>query len=218
MHYVDRGSEPNGVKKYRDLCTPRWIDYYEQGIGSKPTDSHWNKFHNNLREAFLGLCGYCECDCKGEVDHFRPKSQFPQRVYDWSNWVFSCHDCNNSKREKWPNGGYVDPCTKVLSSRPEEFFDFDLKTGEITPRTSLTPTRWAKASKMIDDLKLNAFHHLRRRLTWISLVSEVLKGDNEDDPDHDDFVQHISARDCQFSSITRILLLEQGYLVSPADR
>ena len=97
MHYVDRGPEPRGIKKHRVKCTPRWVDYYERRIGSEPTDSHWTKFHNNLRETFSGLCGYCECECKGEVDHFRPKSKVPQRVYDWPNWGFSCHDCNNSK-------------------------------------------------------------------------------------------------------------------------
>ena len=218
MHYVDRGPEPKGIKKHRDKCTQQWVDYYERGIGKKPADSHWTKFHNNLRKAFSGLCVYCECGCKGEVDHFRPKSRFPQRVYDWSNWVFSCHDCNNFKGNEWPNGGYIDPCARIRSSRPEQFFDFDLKTGEITPKTSLTPTRWSKASRMIDDLKLNAFHHLRGRLTWISFVYEVLKSDNEYDPDHKDFVQRFSARDCQFSSITRVLMLEQGYLVDPADR
>ena len=212
MHYVNRGPEPRGVKRYQGEYTPRWVAYYEGGIGSKPNDSHWRKFHKKLRDVFSGSCGYCESECKGEVDHFRPKSRFPQRVYDWSNWVFSCHDCNNSKGNEWPNGGYIDPCARIRSSRPEQFFDFDLKTGEITPKAALSSSRWNKARRMIDDLKLNAFHHLRGRLTRISLVSEVLKGDNEDDPDHEDFVQRISARDCQFSSITRVLLLEQGYL------
>ena len=35
--------------------------------------------------------------------------------------------------------------------------------------------------------------------------------ENEDDPNHEDFVQRFSARGCQFSSITRALLAEEGY-------
>jgi len=213
MHYVDRGPEPKVLKKYRDEYTRRWVEYYEQGIGSKPTDSHWSKFNNKLGKVFSFICGYCETDCKGEVDHFRPKSRFPRKVYDWSNWIFSCHDCNNIKGEKWPNGGYIDPCIRTQSSQPEQFFEFDLKTGEIKPKVGLTGRRWQKAITMIDDLKLNAFHHLRRRLTWISLVLEVLKGENEDDPDHKNFIQLVSARGCQFSSITRVLLVEEGYFL-----
>lgn len=211
MHYVDRGPEPRGLKKYRDEYTQRWVEYYEQGIGSKPSDSHWSKFHKKLGKIFSFLCGYCERGCKGEVDHFRPKSRFPQNVYDWSNWVFSCHDCNNIKREKWPNFGYIDPCARTHSSRPEQFFEFDVKTGEINPKARLTERQWQKARIIIDDLKLNAFHHLRSRLTWLGLVSEVLKGENEDDPEHEDFVKRFSARGCQFSSITRAFLAEQGY-------
>ena len=213
MHYVDRGLEPRGLKKYRDDYTQRWVEYYEQGIGSKPKDSHWRKFNKNLGKVFSFLCGYCEKDCKGEVDHFRPKSRFPQKVYEWSNWVFSCHDCNNIKGGKLPNGGYIDPCTRTPSFRPEKFFEFDLKTGEIKPKSKLNGRQWQKARTMIDDLKLNAFHHLKSRSRWLGLVSDMLKGENEEDPNHEDFVQRISARSCPFSSITRALLAEEGYFL-----
>ena len=213
MHYVDRGLEPRSLKRYADDYTPRWVEYYVRGKGSKPSDSYWRKFQEDLSKPFSGLCGYCETECKGEVDHFRPKSRFPQRVYDWSNWVFSCHDCNHSKGGEWPRGGYVDPCARIRSSRPEQFFDFDLKTGEIIPKFGLTGRRWDRARIMIEDLKLNAFHHLRARLNWISMVLEVLKGENEEDPGHEDFVQRVSTKDNQFSSITRVLLAKHGYFV-----
>lgn len=213
MHFVARGPEPAGLKKYREKYTSDWVKYYEQGTGEKPGDDYWRRFHEKLGKAFSGLCGYCEADCKGEVDHFRPKSRFPKRVYQWSNWVFACHDCNNWKSEKWPKNGYVDPCARIRSSRPERFFDFDLKTGEIIPKGGLTHARRYKAQTMIEGLKLNAFHHLRRRMRWVWFVENVLQGENEDDPDHEDFVERVSARDCPLSSITRAFLVEQGYLV-----
>lgn len=211
MHYVDRGPEPVALKKYRDTYTAPWVDHYERGRGTRPNDTYWRRFHERLRAPFSGLCGYCEAECKGEVDHFRPKSVFPRRVYVWANWVFACHDCNNSKGEQWPDLGYIDPCSRIRLSRPEQFFDFDLKTGEITPKASLSRRRWERARTMIADLKLNAFHQLRRRLRWISLVSEVLEGDSEDDPGHRDFVERVSARTSPLSSITRAFLAEQSY-------
>lgn len=141
------------------------------------------------------------------MDHFRPKSRFPQYVYEWSNWVFSCRDCNNSKGEKWPEGGYIDPCARNPTSWPERFFDFDLKTGEIIPKAGLCRRRWEKAITMINDLALNAFHHLRKRLERINLLSEVLRGNIPDDAfDKKDFVRRLSARSTQFCSVTRVLL------------
>lgn len=213
MHYVTRGAEPKGLKRYRDRHTPRWVNYYERKRGAKPSDSHWRNFLGDIEEKFSGNCGYCEIACRGEVDHFRPKSRFPKLVYEWSNWVFSCHDCNNWKGEKWRDGGYIDPCASNRSSQPEKFFEFDLKTYEIIPRNGLTPRHQEKVRTMIHDLHLNALHQLKARFQWIMVVSEVLKNENKGDPDHENFIQLVSSRDCWFSSITRVLLAEQGYSV-----
>lgn len=213
MHFVDRGTEPDGLKKRRDNYTSKWEEYYTGRTGAKPSDDYWREFTEDLGQAFFSLCGYCEAECKGEVDHFRPKSRFPSRVYEWSNWVFACHDCNHSKGEKWPKSGYVDPCARIRSSRPEQYFDFDLKTGEILPKAGLTQRRRQRARAMIDDLKLNAFHHLKRRRTWIGAVARVLAGDDRNDPDHEEFVRNVSARDYPLSSITRAFLTEEGYRV-----
>lgn len=120
MHAVDRGPEPSDLKAIRKQYTPGWVAYYPGKTRKKPTDSRWQDFHGKLSEAFNGICGYCEDECKGEVDHFRPKKTFPKQVYWWTNWVFACHECNNKKGEKWTAGGYVDPCAKTgpLSRNP----------------------------------------------------------------------------------------------------
>ena len=170
MHWVDRGDEPTGLVGVRARYTPGWVNYYSLGGGTKPNDSRWTSFKGDLERVFAGLCAYCENACRGEVDHFQPKSIFPERVYDWANWLLSCHDCNHAKGDKWPTGGYVDPC--ATSPRPESFFDFDTLTGEIVPKEGLGSTRRRVAQTMIDDLKLNEHHHLRNRrerVSWVDL-------------------------------------------------
>ena len=177
MHWVDRGPAPNRLNHVLILYTRRWIDYYRLRVGTKPNDSHWTSFKSDLERVFAGLCAYCECACRGEVDHFRPKSIFPELVYDWANWLLSCHDCNHAKGDKWPTGGYVDPC--ATSPRPESFFDFDTLTGEIVPKEGLGSTRRRVAQTMIDDLKLNEHHHLRNRrerVSWVDLVTSSTLG------------------------------------------
>ena len=215
MHWVDRGPAPNGLNHVRIIYTPRWVDYYRHSTGPRPNDTRWLEFKPNLKEVFFGLCAYCECVCRGEVDHFQPKSIFPERVYDWTNWLLACHDCNQAKLYKWPSGGYVDPCATLTSEYPENFFEFDTLTGEIVPKAGLSSTNRNTAQVMIDDLKLNEHHHLKKRNDWLSLADLAIS--NAVDNKYPD-VQHIfdwlTSRITQHSSIARAWLSERGY--SPA--
>lgn len=209
MHFVDRGPEPATLKGIRSRRTPKWVGFYRHGKGPKPTDSDWRSFVPELDKAFSGLCAYCESWPKGEVDHFQPKSRFPEQVYEWSNWLFACHDCNQAKGDKWPAKGYVDPCAKSRQARPESFFDFDTFTGEILPRKGLSKARSKKAWHTIDDLGLNRIHHLKNRRTFISMVSS--HPDIAADPEA--FVRAVTARNHPYSSILRVFIREIGYSV-----
>ena len=212
MHWVKRGPEPDGLERIRARNTPRWIRYYGSGKGVKPTDSRWRDFSDDLADAFHGLCGYCENICRGEVDHFRPKTRNPDLVYSWSNWVFACHDCNHAKGDKWPPRGYVDPCAGSRSVRPEHFFSFDILTGEILPKEGLTPARRRKAQSTIDDLRLNEWHQLRKRLVWLHLISAAIPGEpTEMTAESEKQRAHFASRTTPYSSITRRWLSERGY-------
>ena len=212
MHWVDRGPEPNGLNATRVRYTPRWVDYYEYGIGNRPTDSRWRAFAGELREAFGDICGYCESVCRGEVDHFRPKASFPRLAYEWFNWVFACHDCNNAKSNKWPPEGYVDPCAEDVSFRPEVYFTFDTMTGEIIPRNALDQDRFEKAVTMIDDLNLNGQHHLKNRLTWLQAVAWAIPHDPVQETAESEVTRrNLASRSFPWSSLARVWLVERGY-------
>jgi len=211
MHWVDRGPEPAGLDTVREEHTPSWIEHYREDVGPVPTDDKWGDFRDDIVESFRGLCAYCEVTARGEVDHFRPKSKFPELVYAWSNLVFACHDCNMLKRNKWPGRGYVDPCAKTQPARPEIFFNFDLLTGEILVKSGLSPIRHSKAADMIKDLRLNEFHHLRTRTTWIRVIGESMPPADGPNPSPEDFIALVTDRGTQFSSIARQFAIELGY-------
>ena len=177
MHWVDRGPEPSGLPQVRAQHTPRWVQHYRHGVGTRPSDSQWRRFIEHLRDAFHGLCAYCEQLRRGEVDHFRPKSRYPELVYAWSNWLFACRDCNHTKLGKWPHGGYVNPCARSTLARPEHYFAFDTQTGEILPSEELTAFDHNRALRTIEDLGLNEMHHLKNRLVWLQLISEIIPHD-----------------------------------------
>ena len=214
MHWVDRGPEPSRLESVRDRYTSRWIDFYENEVGNKPTDSRWRDFREELGQLFLLQCGYCESFCRGEVDHFRPKVRFPQLVYEWPNWVFACSACNQAKSDKWPAEGYVDPCAASESCSPENYFTFDTETGEIVPLHDLDQARYEKAIAMIDDLNLNGEEHMKRRDRLLKALAAIMPADPSDEtPTIDRWRRIISSRESDSSSLARVWLIERGYSI-----
>jgi hypothetical protein len=81
-----------------------------------------------LRRDFLGRCVYCERteaylggDEAFEVEHFRPKSRFPELVCSYPNLYYACRRCNGHKSDTWPSDEqmarglrFADPCEEDL--------------------------------------------------------------------------------------------------------
>ena len=176
MRWIDRGPEPDGVAGYARQFTPGWVDYFQGGIGGRPTDSYWREFREVLGSRSGNICWYCERRCQqdGEeagkaptVDHFRPLSRFPDLAYEWANWIFSCRRCNEkNKQDQWPGTGYVDPSAPEPQERPERYFDYDPATGEIIPQSGLPAVARGQALQTIDDLGLNQLDVRFYRLDW----------------------------------------------------
>ena len=218
MHWADRGPAPHYLDHVRETLTPAWVAHYRDQIGERPSDDRWRDFRDKLRSRFHGNCGYCEEYAEpGGVDHFRPKSRFPELVYEWSNWVFACNRCNvTNKKDKWPTGGYVNPCACSCEDRPENFFDFDLDTGEIVAKSGLTEQQYRKAWQTIDDLGLNDTWHRNNRRARIREIRMFLALLGETaEPDIERFVEDLAQPLSELSSVTRAMLAEMGYPVEP---
>lgn len=96
-----------------------------------PARAHYRDYKTELRQDFSQRCGYCDTSDEffgGErgyqIDHFAPKSQFPDLTCTYTNLVYSCPLCNRAKWNKWigddssmPNNGsagFVDPCDPAI--------------------------------------------------------------------------------------------------------
>ena len=172
MRWIDRGPAPATVAGYAEQFTPGWVEHYRQNRGQAPPDSFWREYRADLGARSNYECWYCGRQCAaaaGEksptVDHFRPRSKFPELTYQWSNWVFSCRRCNGYKADRWPETGYgnatgfgyVDPGAADPAARPEQCFDYDGHNGHIEPRENLSERDNRKATDTIRDLRLNDF-------------------------------------------------------------
>mgnify|MGYP000895921612 FL=1 len=101
------------------LLTQRFID--------NPNDSVWNQPY--IKEALMKSshekCCYCECKSdKGDlhIEHFHPKSLYPNEVVCWENLLLSCSKCNRAK-------GTLDTVTNRLvnpyDDDPKEYIGID---------------------------------------------------------------------------------------------
>lgn len=103
---------------------------------------------NDLKLDYKCRCGYCnDIDVWRttwyEIDHFVPQKYLKTiEETDYSNLVYACRSCNNSKRAHWPTEnefihhkndvGFIDPC----SDEYEKQFQRDNK-GRILHKTLL---------------------------------------------------------------------------------
>lgn len=92
----------------------------------KTVVTKYSDHRNELQKDYKFRCGYCnDSDIWRtvwfEIDHFVPQKYLKTiKDTDYSNLVYACRSCNNSKRANWPTGdelihhkndeGFIDPC------------------------------------------------------------------------------------------------------------
>ncbi len=134
MQFIKRSACPQLLADNKLEWTIPWIVFYRIGVEKVPPKlpsvAHWRKpeirivlindFHNN--------CGFCgesiptplsedteaqntERVSIGDVEHLKPKSKYPELVYEWSNYLWSCKPCNFLKKEFFnKNYPFLNPC------------------------------------------------------------------------------------------------------------
>ena len=146
---------------------------------SVPVYKTHNEYKPLLREDFHQRCGYCGDheffrDTYYEVDHFVPKKSLVNiSPTEYSNLVYSCRSCNNSKRAKWPTGdenihndgkqGFIDPCDDAYAAQFERLAD-----GSIHSITDLGDWMWSALNFG------NPAHRVRWKLEEIKIMLKEL--------------------------------------------
>ncbi|CAG0989081.1 hypothetical protein ANRL4_02352 [Anaerolineae bacterium] len=139
-----------------------------------------NKIFLKVRETLRSMCGgiercaYCEDSHATSIDHFRPKTCYPELTFVWENYVPACPSCNQNKGDGFaldqgsestieldcrkqteapPQGSpvLIDP----RQENPSDLLDLDLNTGLLLPHYKLPPRPKSRASYTIKRLRLN---------------------------------------------------------------
>lgn len=116
----------------------------------KGRNKHWNEALDNLREAYKQVCAYT-CGylppSLGSVDHFLPKSLYPDLAYEWNNFRLASSRANSYK------GDSVDVIDPFLVETG--WFVLDFPSCLVKPDQGLPRSEVERINRTIDILKLN---------------------------------------------------------------
>lgn len=86
------------------------------------------------------LCMYCSSNEPSQIEHFRPLSVFPERAFDYENYLWACDICNRThKGERFPPD--TEPGAQILNPLDDnvwEYFFIDTQFGRLLCRIDAT--------------------------------------------------------------------------------
>lgn len=96
-----------------EIKNAMWTHYRHESIKDKLFASSFNK------------CAFCESKPAEsgniEVEHFKPKSLYPDLAFKWDNFLPVCRKCNDSKRDHDTGN---EPIVNPSVDNPEEIFTY----------------------------------------------------------------------------------------------
>lgn len=136
MIKLTRKQEPNVLLQNKD----KWLQVLNAAIAKHgsytaiPQDekekliAHYR--HNDIKTALIhssnGKCAFCECIPSDggnvEVEHFKPKSIYPENTFDWVNLLPACRKCNGHKGD---HDTLMEPIINPYEYDPEDLFYYE---------------------------------------------------------------------------------------------
>lgn len=148
MIHIDRTEKPEVLLKNEAIWTSELqnaiIQFQENKTQKNKTkyNKALNKYNHkqvkkSLLTMFSGKCAYCESHIThvgfSHIEHYQPKSKFPELCFDWNNLLLACEVCNGKgyKGDKFPSEDEGGPFVNPVTESPDVFFDFefDQNTG-----------------------------------------------------------------------------------------
>lgn len=121
-------------------------------------------------------CMYC-VDSRGcDIEHYWPKTPYPERMFAWENLLLCCPDCGRLKGDRFP---LLDGAPLLIDPSAEDpwgSLDFDPATGNITARYDLASQDLSpRGQKTVEILRLDRRESVARgyQRTWRRLVGVV---------------------------------------------
>lgn len=182
MIKIKKGNPPEILTSKQEQWTNKLLDtiskYGEyQAIPTSEKDSLLKHYKTDIIKKALAdethnKCAYCECfpgeAGNIEVEHFKPKSLYPELAYAWENLLPSCRKCNQSKRD---TDTVKEKIVNPAEDEPEDYFSYNMI--EICPLEKSKDKLIAK--KTIDILDLNRPELFKARANLLAEIYNYKK-------------------------------------------
>jgi len=129
---VCRGPAPDVLTRNRR----KWLDAWRKAGRPAQKAAALSKYKHDqvsdaLHDLFHSKCAYCEVKTEasdwGNIEHYRPKSRFPELAFDWDNLLWACSRCNSGcKGDEFPEASDGGPVLNPCDDEPTEHLVFDL--------------------------------------------------------------------------------------------
>ncbi|MDA5536112.1 TIGR02646 family protein [Yersinia mollaretii] len=159
MYKITRTAPPKSLTINHEA----WNQRYQADKASTPAKSfRWYNAacYQETRELLIsmtqGHCAFCDgplgAESRETIEHFKPKSAFPELAFTWENLFPCCDRCQGQKLEK-----YDDALLKPddVTYEFERFFIANYATGEITPSPQACAVEQHQAQVTIEHYGLN---------------------------------------------------------------
>lgn len=140
----------------------------ERVAGSLDVQRAWKraeKSRSAVRTVLLTMtcprerCMYCVDSHATDVEHFWPKTRFPERMFAWENLLLCCTECGRFKLDRFPRAEDGSPLlVDPTADDPWQHLDFDPDTGALTAAFDPTGDAWSRRGE-----ETVALLHLDRR-------------------------------------------------------
>ncbi len=106
MIHVERKKEPRDFNKLVRMPGRAFLKTCKNPSGDDwKRARYWNRCSDDLYTLYGGICAYTgqwfsQSIATVSVDHFLPKSQYPQKAYEWSNYRLTYALMNSLKGDK----------------------------------------------------------------------------------------------------------------------
>ena len=162
MEKIERTNAPAWLNKNWKKWGEDWATKYAAAPKSSPFQwrqyekKGWKDLVRELAAITKNHCSFCDAYPMGRrikytIEHFRPKTKFPEEAYKWGNLFLCCGLCQE-KREEFDEC-LLKPDENYYSF--DKYFEIDWPTGELIPNRDASEQDQARARITIRIYRLN---------------------------------------------------------------
>lgn len=144
-------------------------------------------------------CMYCGDSHGTDIEHFWPKTPYPERMFRWPNLLLCCTECGRFKGNVFPLDAGAQPLLVDPSEvNPWDFIDFNPDTCTFVARYDLaTEAPSARGAKTVDLLQLDRREALEAgyRKTHRRILALFERALQQSDVDPDALCQDLNEAD-----------------------